>query len=158
MHIAPRLQESEALTRIRRFLLATLAAGLAGTLAELVLLGHDESVQQWIPIVLLGGGILVVAWHAIAPRPVTVRALQTTMVLFLAAALLGIGLHYDGNVEFELEITPSMRGAELVKEALTGATPVMAPGAMGLLGLIGLAHAYRHPTLTPRDSTLHSGR
>jgi hypothetical protein len=158
MHIASHLEESEALARIRGFLLATLAVGLAGTLAELVLLGHDESAQQWIPIVLLACGMLVVAWHAAAPRPITVRALQTTMVVFLATALLGIGLHYDGNVEFELEITPSMGGFELVKEALTGATPVMAPGAMGLLGLIGLAHTYRHPILIPRDSTLHSGR
>ena len=31
----------------------------------------------------------------------------------------------------------------------TGATPVLAPGTMLLLGLVGLAHAYRHPRATP---------
>jgi hypothetical protein len=158
MHIESRLPEPDALARIRRYLLAILACGAAGTLAELLLLGHDESAQQWIPIGLLAAAILVVAWHAVTPRPLTVRVLQTMMALFLAAGLLGIGLHYDGNAEFELEITPAMGGFELVREAITGATPVMAPGAMGLLGLIGLAHTYRHPVITSRDNSIHSGR
>lgn len=32
-----------------------------------------------------------------------------------------------------------MSGLELVRETLTGATPVLAPGSMILLGLVGLA-------------------
>jgi hypothetical protein len=35
----------------------------------------------------------------------------------------------------------------LVSKTLTGATPVLAPGSMSLLGLVGLAFAYRHPVL-----------
>lgn len=137
------------MARIRKLLLATLAAGLVGTLTELLLLGHFESLQQWIPLALLGIGIVTVAWHAARPSALTVRALQVAMALFVAAGVLGVGLHYDGNVEFELEITPAMAGFELVRKALTGATPVMAPGAMAMLGLVGLAHAYRHPCITP---------
>ena len=129
-------------------LLGTLAAGLVGTLTELLLLGHFESASQWIPLALLAIGILVATWHAARPSALTVRALQVTMALCVAAGALGVGLHYDGNVEFELEITPAMDGLELVRKALTGATPVMAPGAMAMLGLIGLAHAYRHPCTT----------
>ncbi len=142
------MSEAVALARIRKILLATLAAGLVGTLSELLLLGHFDSVQQWIPLVLLGIGVVTVTWHAARPSALSVRALQVTMALCVAAGVLGVGLHYDGNVEFELEITPAMAGLELVQQALAGATPVLAPGAMAMLGLVGLAHAYRHPCIT----------
>jgi len=39
------------------------------------------------------------------------------------------------------------RTIELVEKVLTGATPVLAPGSMALLGLIGLTHSYRHPAI-----------
>jgi hypothetical protein len=42
-----------------------------------------------------------------------------------------------------------LAGWELFKEAMTGATPALAPGAMVQLGLIGLAWSYRHPALVP---------
>jgi len=35
----------------------------------------------------------------------------------------------------------------LLSKTLTGATPVLAPGSMSLLGVIGLASTYRHPLL-----------
>jgi hypothetical protein len=58
-----------------------------------------------------------------------------------------VGLHYHGNEEFELEMYPSLSGMQLVSETLTGATPVLAPGSMALLGVVGLASTYRHPVL-----------
>jgi hypothetical protein len=140
---------ADSSVRIRTFLLATLTVGMIGMSAELLLIGHRETVQQQIPLIVLGLGIVTAVWHAAAPRPVTVRALQFTMVLFVASGLLGVVLHYRGNVEFELEIYPSMSGIELVQKTLTGATPVLAPGSMTLLGLIGLTHAYKHPCLEP---------
>lgn len=142
-----RTQELNTVARIRRLLLGTLAAGMIGIGTELLLLGHFESVQQQIPLVLLALGALTLGWHAAAPQPTTVRALQATMALFIVAGAIGVGLHYQGNVEFELEMYPSMGGFELVQKTLTGATPVLAPGSMTLLGLIGLAHTYRHPRL-----------
>jgi hypothetical protein len=69
------------------------------------------------------------------------------MMLFIVSGGIGIGLHYDGNVEFELEMYPSLSGVELIGKTLTGATPVFAPGTMALLGLIGLALTYRHPAV-----------
>jgi hypothetical protein len=35
----------------------------------------------------------------------------------------------------------------LISKTLTGATPVLAPGSMSLLGVVGLAFTYRHPAL-----------
>lgn len=142
-----RTQEPPALTRIRRLLFWTLAGGVVGMGLELLLLGHFESVPQAIPIVLLAGGVASVAWHAAAPGRATVRTLRLTMALFIASGAIGVGLHYRGNVEFELEMYPALSGVELVGKTLTGATPIFAPGSMVFLGLIGLACVYRHPAV-----------
>ncbi len=133
--------------RIRAVLLATLAIGMIGMMSELLLIGHRETVQQQVPLMLLALGIVVAGWHATAPRATTVRALQVAMLLFVVSGAVGVALHYRGNVEFELEIYPGLGGVELVQKTLTGATPVLAPGSMTLLGLIGLTHAYKHPCL-----------
>jgi hypothetical protein len=133
--------------RMRAYLLATLGAGMGGMAAELLLIGHHESGQQLIPLALLGVGLVALAWHAAAPRPASVRALQMLMLLFVLSGAAGVVLHYRGNVEFELEMYPAMSGLELVHKTLTGATPVLAPGSMTLLGLIGLTHTYKHPCL-----------
>jgi hypothetical protein len=131
--------------RIRGYLLATLAVGMIGMASELLLIGHRETAQQQIPLVLLGLGMATAVWHAAAPRAATVRALQVVMLLFVVSGVAGVVLHYRGNVEFELEMYPAMNGFELVQKTLTGATPVLAPGSMTLLGLIGLTHTYKHP-------------
>ena len=132
---------------IRRLLIGTLFAGMLGTAAELLLLGHDETWLQVVPLVLLALGLAAVIWQVAAPRAASVRALQAVAILFLAAGVLGIGLHYDGNAAFELEMYPSTAGLELVRKTLTGATPVLAPGSMALLGLLALAYTYRHPDI-----------
>jgi hypothetical protein len=103
------------------------------------------------PLVLLGIGAAVVLWHVAAPRAASVRALQAIATLFLASGMTGVGLHYDGNAAFELEMYPGMRGTQLVRETLTGATPVLAPGSMALLALVAAAYTYRHPALGPAD-------
>jgi len=139
--------ESGPLPTIRRILLWGLLAGSAGMLLELILIGHDEMAVQLAPLVLLGIGILVAAWALIASNSAAIRILQLLMVVFIASGIIGIALHYKGNEAFELEMSPSRAGMSLVSKTLTGATPVLAPGSMSLLGLVGLAFAYRHPAL-----------
>ena len=67
------------------------------------------------------------------------------MVMVLLSGGLGVFLHFKGNIEFEKEMYPSMSGFELIWESLKGATPSLAPGAMALLGIVGLVYCYRHP-------------
>lgn len=124
---------------MRRFLLLTLIAGIAGMGLELLFIGHVEDRLQLVPVVLLAGGLAAVAWHAARPSRTSVRAVRGLMALFAVSGLLGVGLHYRGNHEFEREMYPSMAGIELVRKTLTGATPVLAPGSMALLGLVGIA-------------------
>ena len=122
--------------------------GIVGTGGELVLLGHWEDPWQYTPLVVLSLGTLVTTFRALSPRPWNLRALRWLMAIFVAAGMLGLNRHYHGNVEFELEIYPSITGFELFWKAITGATPALAPGALVLLGLIGLASAHW-------DSQLH---
>jgi hypothetical protein len=138
-------RESETLAAIRRLLLGALAVGVVGTSGELILLRHIDKPAQWIPLVFLGAGLPVLIWHAAAPSTASIRVLQGLMLAFIALGVLGVGLHYDGNVEFERELHPDERGWTFIRKTVAGATPVLAPGSMVLLGLVGLAHAYHHP-------------
>jgi hypothetical protein len=131
------------LPTVRRVLLWALIAGMAGTAAELLLIGHVEDEWQLVPVVLLSLGTLVAVAHWVRPGVLTTRLLQLLMVFFIISGGIGSVLHYRGNSEFELEMQPSLGGVELVKETLTGAFPVLAPGTMALLGVIGLVQTHR---------------
>lgn len=140
---APR--EDATLATIRRGLLILFLLGVIGTGAELLLLGHTESLWQWLPLALMAVSLATVGWRLADRGTASLRLFRSTMVLFLLSGGLGLWLHYHGNAEFELELYPSMGGLELFRAAVTGATPALAPGAMLELGLLGLAYTYRHP-------------
>jgi len=140
-----RSSEAATLSTMRTILLWALVIGSGGTMAELLLIGHHESAAQYVPLVLLAAGALAGLSQFFAPSAWVLRSLQLLMFLFLGSGILGVGLHYQGNEEFELEMYPSLSGVALVSGTLTGATPVLAPGAMSLLGVVGLAFTYRHP-------------
>lgn len=127
-----------------------LAAALGGTLIELVLLEHYEDVWQWVPLVLLGVAIVVVVWYGATRSRSSLRVLRGLMLLFVLSGATGVALHVRGNLEFELENSPELRGLSLLWEVVTGATPILAPGTMVLLGVIGLLYTYKHPRLIER--------
>jgi len=126
-----------------------LVFGLIGTGTELLLLEHYQGGWQLVPLCLLGLALGVVVWHLVRPHAGNVRALCVLMLLFLFAGAVGIGLHYDGAAEFQLEMDPSQSGWDVFKKAVHAkAPPILAPGVMMQLGLIGLTYAYRHPALS----------
>ena len=130
--------------------MALLLFSMAGIGLELALLEHFESRTQWIPLVLLAVGIPSTLATAFWPGRVTLRVFAIVMVLFLASGLLGLYLHYRGNVEFELEMSPELEGFSLFLKALMGATPALSPGIMVQLGLLGLLYTYQHPERSKR--------
>ena len=103
-------RESQTLASIRALLLGALALGVIGTIGELILLRHIDEPAQWVPLVALSAGVPVLIWHAWSPGVGSVRTLQALMLAFIAAGVVGVGLHYDGNVEFERELHPTERG------------------------------------------------
>ncbi len=131
---------------LRRGVLAILLFGSIGVLIELLLIGHTEDWWQILPLALLGGVIVVAtaAWFASSGAVLlTLRVLMWACVLSGAT---GQWLHYSGNAEFEREMYPNIAGVELLRESMSGATPVLAPGTMTVIGLLGLVFSWRHPS------------
>ena len=114
---------------LRPWLLVLVVIGAAGLEVELLLLKHYESAWQFTPLVLLGVVLAAAALVWRRPSPRTVRFFQATMLLCMAAGVVGLFLHYRGNVEFELERESSLQGLRLFWKAVRGATPALAPGA-----------------------------
>ncbi len=131
---------ADAEGKLRRAILGLLLLALAGTGTELLLLEHYEDAWQLVPLVLIGLGLAVTGLRLFRPGS-GLRAFRGVMLLMVASGALGLFLHYRGNVEFELEREPTLAGLALFREAIMGATPALAPGAMMLFGLLGLASA-----------------
>jgi len=131
----------------RRLAFYLLLFATLGTCAELIFLEHFEDPWQWAPLALLGVGSVLGTTVALRPSRTTVRSLQLLMMAYLLSGVVGLYLHLKANVEFELELQPTMANAELILETLMGAIPALAPGEMVQLGLLGLLACFRHPVL-----------
>ena len=151
------------LSSLRRLLLGLLLLGLVGTAAELVLMGHDEDAWQLIPLVVIAMAVL--ASGALLWGQTGVRRGQTgvrpgsdpaapgarpsdssglSMLLLILSGVLGAVLHYRANMEFKLEMDPSLNGWALFSSVIQAkAPPALAPGNMALLGLLGFACVFR---------------
>jgi hypothetical protein len=133
--------------RWRRWALYLFLLGVVGVAAELYLLEHFEDPAQWTPLALLAVGLVSALVAVVRPSAGAVWLLRVVAVGFVLVAGLGIYFHIRSNVEFELELRPTMGGMELVWESLKGAMPALAPGAMAQLGLLGLLATFKHPLL-----------
>lgn len=125
-----------------------LLASFVGVEVELLLVEHTEETWQIVPLGLVGAVVVVLLGRLAVPRRETIRLLQLLMVLSVVAGFVGLYLHYLGNAAFELEMSPSLAGWALFREAVKGAAPpTLAPAAMAQLGLLGLLYCHRHPLL-----------
>lgn len=130
----------------RRILMAILLLGIAGISVELWLLNHIEDTYQLIPLFLNAAALLTAAVVTLRPSTMTVRLFQAVMLLMLISGAVGVWLHYQVNIEFQLEMDPQLSGLALFRKSIVAkAPPALAPGAMVQLALIGLAYTYRHP-------------
>jgi hypothetical protein len=123
-----------------------LVLGLIGTGAELLLLQHYDGLAQCVPLVLIGLALASVCAVAVTSHGAAVNGLRMVMVLFVVVGAIGIGLHMDSNEQSALETHRTDRGWTLMRKTLTGEAPLLAPGAMTLLGLLGLAVTHPHFT------------
>jgi hypothetical protein len=151
MRLLPSPEPADPFGAARPVLFFILLTGILGTGVELLLLEHVEDVWQLVPIGLIVLSLGVLLWHTRRRSHATLQAHRVVMWLFVLSGLTGVWLHYQGNMEFELEMYPSMRGLELFREAMMGATPSLAPGTMIQLGLLGLVYAFRQPVPDVQD-------
>ena len=137
------------LNKVRKILLIILALGMAGTLAELILLEHTEDFVQWVPSLLLAAAMAVLVWHSLSESAASLRLMRWLMCGLVAAGVAGVYFHFRGSAEFKLESQPNLAGMALFWQAIHAKTPpFLAPGAMVPLGLLGLVYTYKHPLLT----------
>jgi hypothetical protein len=149
--------KSDRLERLRRWILFVLVFGLLGTEVELVLLEHYEEPWQFVPLFLIASAIGVIVWHTKRHDRASLRTLQILMLLFLVAGFAGVALHFRGAAQFQLETNPAMGKWDLVKKVMrVQAPPVLAPGVMLQLGLIGLAYAFSDSLV--KRSGVHEGK
>ena len=132
---------------LRRGALLIFVLGTLGLGAELLLLGHFEEWRQQVPLVLLGLGLILLAVRLLYRGALILRLFRWTMLAFVLGGLAGLWLHLSANMEFELEMYPTLSGLELLSKALGGALPALAPGALVQLGLIGFLYTHQHPAL-----------
>jgi uncharacterized membrane protein len=128
---------------LRRWILGVLVLGLLGTVTELVLLEHYEQPLQFVPLVLIAAAVAVLAWEVIRRDTASRRAMQIVMGLFVLAGFVGFAAHFLGSAEFQLELNPAMSTWELLAKVMRAkAPPLLAPGMMLQLGLLGLAYVF----------------
>jgi len=146
---APRSLDGVGADRVellRRWILGVMVLGLLGTITELVLLEHYEQPLQFVPLVLIAAAIAVLAFEFRRRDAASRRALQIVMGLFVLAGFVGFVAHFLGSAEFQLDLNPDMSTWELVEKVLRAkAPPLLAPGMMLQLGLLGLAYVFSDP-------------
>jgi hypothetical protein len=128
---------------LRRWILAILVLGLLGTVTELVLLEHYEQPLQFVPLILIAAAASVLLWEFKRHDTASRRAVQIVMGLFVLAGFVGFVAHFRGSAEYQLELNPEMSNWELLEKVLRAkAPPLLAPGMMLQLGLLGLAYVF----------------
>jgi len=121
---------------------------LCGVETELFLLQHDEEWRQVLPMAIVAVSALVLVLQLVRPSAAGMTALRLLMVVMVATGLLGVYFHYQGNLEFQMEMDATQHGWALLTKILQAKTPpALAPGALAQLGLLGLLYTYRHPVL-----------
>ncbi len=131
---------------LRRWILAIFVLGVVGIATELALVSHFDSLGQWIPLVLLGASLTVLAWRIVDRGRVNLRVFQIVMVLCVLSGVLGTYLHFNTKLEYQPE---GLSWSEKACKAIfSQSPPTLAPGAMSLLGFMGLLYTLRHPAIS----------
>ena len=117
-------------------MLAIAALMTVGTLGELVLTEHMADPVQGVPFVLLGAGLAAIGAAIATPGRRTRLALRIVCGLMMAGSAFGIWEHLAHNHAFETEIRPGASASTLLWEAVYGASPLLAPGVVGVIGLL----------------------
>ena len=140
-------KREDGVVSLRRGILLIFVLGTVGLGTELLLLDHFEEWRQQVPLVLLALGLVLLAARLLYRGAIILRLFRLTMLAFVLGGIVGLWFHLSSNMEFELEMHPTLSGLELLFKALSGAMPALAPGALVQLGLIGFLYTYQHPAL-----------
>ncbi len=130
------------LGQLRTFLFALSASLFAGTVVELITVKHYQDWLQLVPFALGGLGMVATAVVWRRPARTTVAAFRLLMLVIAVGSALGVYKHVEGNYAFAHEIHPRASTTSLVKSALTGRDPLMAPGILAIGATIAVAATF----------------
>ncbi len=136
------MSDSQKLRRLRRFLLLLVVGLCVLTMIELWLEEHVEDLQL-VPFFLCSLTLVTVLVYWRRPQRQTLIALRASLLLLVIGSLAGIYLHVTGNLAFALEIRPNAGIAEVWYEALSGGSPLLAPGILALAASLAGAATWR---------------
>jgi hypothetical protein len=146
------MSDTRILQRLRSFLMLLAAAMFAGIIGELVLSEHTDEPMQLVPFVLCGLGLLALLLAHSAPGRRSILALRIAMLAVMLAGPVGIYEHFQGNLAFDRETHPNAGTARLLRAALTGGDPLLAPGALIAAAAIALVATYGAVSPDARDT------
>ena len=127
------------MTTIRIVLFAILLLGMIGSGAELMLLSHTEDLRQWIPLILLGTWLIGFR-HGMGfiPARSASEFCRRSFIGYHFERLCGNVLSLSGQRRIQIGNQPFASGWALFCEAIRAkAPPLLAPGTMVQLGLLG---------------------
>ena len=108
------------------------------------MMGHHEDAWQWAPLAVMAVCLLGALWVLATWSVPAVQAFRILMFVLMVTGAIGAVLHYRANMEFQLEMDPSVGGLALMTKVLHAkAPPSLAPGNMVLVALIGLIAVWR---------------
>lgn len=141
---------------MRRFLLIIVELLCIGTVAELWLEKHIKETNQLIPFVLCALALVSVLLLQWKPGPRTIWFLRMVMIAVILGSLLGGFLHLSSNIDFQVEMRPNQSATDSFFAALMGTAPILAPGMLGLAGVLALAATYYHPAMGKRGTEIQT--
>jgi hypothetical protein len=144
--MAANSSDAETLQIVRRWVLAAIVAVLIATEAELIFVRHfGNNNGQMIAVVLTSTGLISVGWHAIARDTMSIVVFRFLMYLFLVFGIDGLMVHYNFAAHAVLKLHPALTGLPLLYATLSGDIPLLAPGMLIQVGLLGLLYTFHHP-------------
>ncbi|MBX3065818.1 MAG: hypothetical protein KF726_22760 [Anaerolineae bacterium] len=151
--VQPTITASVIEQRYRRFLLILVELMCIGTVIELWLAKHTKETLQFVPFALCVLAFVSVLAVLRRPNRNTIQILRVVMVIVILGSLAGGVIHLHANYEFQTEMRPNVAFLQSLLTALSGAAPLLAPGLLGLAGVLALAATYYHPQLVKRTDS-----
>ena len=132
------------LKRLRVFLLWFSIFIFAGALVEVSFLNHLREDEQVVPFILLPLGILLSLLMIIKPSSKMAKVVSIGLLAVFIGGIFGMIVHVSGNLEF-LEGGRSATFGEIIKNAIGGMNPLLAPGILSMGAAVALAALYKYP-------------
>jgi len=118
-----------------------------GTIVELSQLNHVGEELQVVPFILLPLGILLGILMLFTKNPTIQKVAIIGMWVVAVGGMIGMIVHVSGNLESVFEGGQKLAFGQMIKQAIGGRNPLLAPGTLTIGAAMILAVAYAKKAL-----------